>query len=331
MTTPKAHLISNWNVDRFAEEVEVAEVEDLETGSLSSEAAEEVRKEKKFNTSWTTQFFILLHRSMKNSKAAVWTSLNFFKSVALAILTGFLWFQVPHTEARLTDRHSFIFFAITYWIFDGTFTAIFTFPTERSIIFKERASGSYYLSAYFLSKTLSEMPTRLLLPTIFWTIAYWMSGVNTEIGVFFGTLGCMLLAVLAGESYGLLCGALVMDFERAMTIMVVISLTTMAAGGFYVQNIPVWLEWVKYTSPFKFGYEASQILIFDSPVECDGSGVLAAYCTEGVEFATREQVLDFINSEGTVAFNIGILLILIIVPRYFSFLALKAQRGAERS
>lgn len=330
--TPKGRLISTWNVDAFAEEIEVAQSNDMETGSLeSSSIHEEMKKEKKFNTSWSTQFFILLHRSLKNSRAAVWTSINFFKSVALGILTGLLWWQVPHDEAHLTDRHSFIFFAITYWVFDGTFTAIFTFPNERDIIFKERASGSYYLSAYFLSKTLSEMPTRLLLPTIFWTLAYWMTGINFSIGVFFGTLGCTLLAVLAGESYGLLCGALVMDFERAMTIMVVISLTSMAAGGFYVQNIPVWLTWVKYTSPFKFGYEASQIMIFDGPVKCDGSGILAEYCTEGVEFATREQVLDFINSEGTVAFNIGILFVLIVVPRYLSFLALKTKRGAERS
>lgn len=326
--TPKGRLISSWNVDAFAEQIEFVAVEE---GSVGSELNEEMEKEKKFNTSWSTQFFILLHRSLKNSRAAVWTSLNFFKSVALGLLVGLLWFQVQHDEQHLTDRHSFIFFTITYWVFDGTFTAIFTFPTERAIIFKERASGSYYLSAYFLSKTLSEMPTRLLLPVMFWTISYWMSGINDNFGVFLGTMGCMLLAVLAGESYGLLCGALVMDFERAMTIMVVISLFAMAAGGFYVQNIPTWLTWVKYTSPFKFGYEASQILIFDGPVECDGSGVLAEYCTEGVEFATREQVLDYINSEGTVAFNVGMLLILIIVPRYLSFLALKAKRGAERS
>jgi len=309
----------------------MAECDEGETGSIGSDLNEDMSKEKKFNTSWSTQFFILLHRSLKNSRAALWKPINFFKAIALAFFTGLLWFQVPHDEVHMKDRHSFIFFTITYWIFDGTFTAIFTFPSERDIIFKERASGSYYLSAYFLSKTLSEMPTRLVLPAIFWTIAYWMAGINTDFGVFLGTMGCMLLAVLAGESYGLLCGAVVMDFSKALTYMVVISVTAMAAGGFYVQNIPAWLEWTKYISPFKFGYEASQILIFDSPVKCDGSGALAEYCTEGVEYATREQILDFTKAEGTVAFNVAILFVLICVPRYLSFLALKAKRGAERS
>lgn len=331
--TPKARLITAWDVDQYAAQIEEGLMEDgsvHSTGSANSEANDE-DEGNKFNTTWTTQFGVLLHRSLKTSSAAIWTPINFFKSIALAVLTGLLWLQVPHDESHLPDRHSFIFFAITYWIFDGTFTAIFTFPSEREIIFKERASGSYHLSAYFLSKTISEMPTRLSLPTIFWTISYWMSGVNYRFDVFLATMGCTLLAVLAGESYGLLCGALVMDFEKAMTIMVVISLTTMAAGGFYVQNIPAWLEWVKYLSPFKFGYEAAQQMIFDSGVRCDGSGVLAEYCTEGVEYASRDQVLDFINSEGSIAFNIGMMLILIVVPRFLSFHALKAKRGAERS
>jgi hypothetical protein len=217
LKTPKARLISAWDVDHWAEQVEEGIAKDM-NGSIHSVGSDmkeiEGAEEKKFNTTWSTQFYILLHRSLKTSSAAIWTPINFFKSIALAVLTGLLWFQVPHTEAALPDRHSFIFFSITYWIFDGTFTAIFTFPNERAIIFKERASGSYYLSAYFLSKTVSEMPTRLSLPCIFWTIAYWMSGVNYRFDVYLGTMGCTLLAVLAGESYGLLCGALVMDFEK---------------------------------------------------------------------------------------------------------------------
>jgi ABC-type transport system involved in multi-copper enzyme maturation permease subunit len=158
-----------------------------------------------------------------------------------------------------------------------------------------------------------------------------MAGINPRFDVFLGTLGCTLLAVLAGESYGLLCGALVMDFEKAMTVMIVFSLTAMAAGGYYIKNIPAFLQWLKYISPFKPGYEAAQALVFDRDVPCDGSGILAEYCTGDVKAASSEQVLKFLSSEGSVAFNIGILIILAIVPRYLAFLALKNKRGAERS
>lgn len=225
----------------------------------------------------------------------------------------------------------FLFFASTYWIFDGIFEAIFAFPMERDVIFKERASGSYHLSAYFLAKTVSEMPTRLLLPSLYWSISYWMTNLNPRVDVFFSTMSTTLLSVLTGESYGLLCGALVMDFEKSMTYMIVISLTTMAAGGFYVDNIPSFIEWLKYLSPFKFGYEASQIMVFDRDVPCDGSGYLRLYCSDGAEYVSKENVLKVLNSENTVGLNIGILFVLMIVPRYLAFLALKSKKATERS
>merc|ERR1712176_1245713 len=227
----------------------------------------------------------------------------------------------------VVDKGSFLFFSITFWIFDGTFSAIFGFPLERTIIFKERASGSYQLSAYFISKTLSEMPVRLILPSMFWSIAYWMAGVNPRFDVSLGTLGCLLLAVLAGESYGLFVAASVMDFEKATTVMIVFSLTAMAAGGYYIKNIPIFLQWLKYVSPFKPGYEASQVLVFDRDVPCDGSGILREYCTDGVEKVSKEEVLDFLVSEGSVGLNICILLLIIIIPRYLAFLVLKRERG----
>ena len=339
--TSKAQLINHWDVDAFAERMEAGSRSTLDSSNHSSRDGTSAssdrspdraeKKMKKFNTSWCTQFSVLLHRALKNSRAAILTPINIIKSVALGALTGLLWLQMPNDELRVQDRGSFLFFAITYWIFDGTFSAIFSFPQERAIIFKERASGSYQLSAYFLSKCLSEMPTRLILPSVYWCIAYWMASINPRVDVFFGTMGCQLLAVLAGESCGLLVGALVMDFEKAMTVMVVISLTQMAAGGFYVKNIPSFLVWVKYISPFKPGYEAAQKLVFDRNVPCDGSGNLAEFCTDGIEYATPEQVLEHLDSEGSVAFNIGILLILIVVPRYFAFLALKGKKGGERS
>ena len=94
------------------------------------------------------------------------------------------------------------------------FTAYLAFPQERAIIFKERSSGSYHLSAYFFAKTTSEAPARLALPSIYMVISYWMSGVNNNFGVFIASTVCSLLSVLAGESIGLFCGAAVLDMEK---------------------------------------------------------------------------------------------------------------------
>lgn len=47
-------------------------------------------------------------------------------------------------------------------------------PPERAVLNKERATGTYRLSAYFLGKILAETPLELVLPIMFACITYWM-------------------------------------------------------------------------------------------------------------------------------------------------------------
>jgi len=90
-------------------------------------------------------------------------------------------------------------------------------PLERKVLQKERASGSYHLSAYLLAKTVSEAPIKLLLPTVFFLIFYWMSNLNPYFGAFISTLLLQLLVAFAGESIGLLIGVTIYDVKVAMT------------------------------------------------------------------------------------------------------------------
>lgn len=337
-STPRARLIAAWNNDEFSDELDIAVEEEeakmKEQGGIhQQDAATGAEAERKFNTSWFTQFSVLTHRCMKNSRSAIFTPLNIVKSVCLGVIVGLLWFQMPYTERTVVDRSSYFFFTMTYWVFESMFAALFSFPNERRVIFKERASGSYHLSAYFFAKTVSEAPTRLSLPALYMVISYWMAGANPRFDIFLASTLCCLLSVMAGESIGLLIGAVVMDFEKAMVIMVVFSLTLMVAGGYYVSNIPSFLTWIKYLSPFNYAYNASSQLVFDRPVPCDGSGVLAVYCGEDDSngYVSPDQVLSFLGITGTVAFNAGCLIVIFILPRYVAFLALKRKKGAERS
>src|SRR3546814_6980203 len=95
-----------------------------------------------------------------------------------------------------------MFFVMSFWLMNACFSGMMAFPQERQILLKERASGSYQLSAFFLAKTISEAPIRLLLPTIYLLISYWMAGLNPTAAAFFGAAGTMLIATLTGESLG---------------------------------------------------------------------------------------------------------------------------------
>ncbi len=68
------------------------------------------------------------------------------------------------------------------------------------MIRKERASGSYHLSAYYMAKTLSELPLVLALPSFYFLVVYWASGVNTvNASAFFGSWFILLLNSLTAQ------------------------------------------------------------------------------------------------------------------------------------
>ena len=152
--TVRRDLIDSWDNEGSKKMVE-ARVGEASAVLPPPEAGEKARS--KWNVSYVTQLKVLTHRCMRNSRSAIFTPLNFIKSAGLGLISGFIWLDMAPTESWVDDRNGFIFFAVTFWTFDSMFTAMMSFPPERAIIFKERASGSYRLSSYFFAKTISEV------------------------------------------------------------------------------------------------------------------------------------------------------------------------------
>ena len=333
--TKRQQLIGAWDNEAVAEQMDFF-VKQEHTNRLSIEMSSPDSKKNeqlasKYNTSWGLQYRVLVHRSLKNSRSAIFTTINIIKSCALGLVTGLLWFQMEYTEARVFDRSSYFFFTMTFWVFDAMFQSFMTFPTERTVVLKERASGSYQLSAYFMGKTTSEMPARLVLPMIYMIISFWMASIGTKFSMFLATTFISLLSVMAGEAIGLLVGATIYDTEKGMTFMTVISLFLALVGGFFVENVPSFLVWCKYLSPFKYSFDASLQLVFNVPVPCDGSGALETLCNGSDEgYASPEEVMAFLGVQGSVGFNIGILIAIGLVPRYLAYLALRSKKEGDR-
>lgn len=335
--SPRQLLEEAWDDNAVAEQIELHNADPMNdsvhaaTKSKHKNSTNATKEPSKYNTSWATQYYILTHRAFKNSRSAIFTPLNLTKSIAIGFVSGVLWFQNEYTENNVNDIRSYYFFTMTFWVFDAMFNSLTAFPTERTVILKERSSGSYHLSAYFMAKTTADAPVRLILPLIYMIISFWMAGISNSFATFIGSIGCTLLSVLAGEAIGLLVGAAVYDLQRGITIMTVFTLFLMLLGGFFVENVPSFLLWAKYISPFKYAFDSSLQLVFDKPVPCDGSGKLKELCLGGPgTYASSRDVLDIIGVQGTVAFNVGLLLFLCFVPRYIAYWALRIKKEGER-
>lgn len=330
--TKRQQLIEAWDKEAVAEQMDLSvEQEEIKRLSLVVSLSKNEQQTSKYSTSWGLQYRVLVHRSLKNSRSAIFTPINLVKSCALGLTSGLLWFQMDYTESRVFDRSSYFFFTMTFWVFDAMFQSFLTFPSERNVVLKERASGSYQLSAYFMGKTTSEMPARLVLPLLYMIISFWMASISTKFFMFVATTFISLLSVMAGEAIGLLIGATIYDAEKGMTFMTVVSLFLALVGGFFVELVPSFLVWSKFISPFKYSFDASLQLVFDEPVPCDGSGALKGLCDDtGGGYASPEAVMEFLGVQGSVGFNVGLLIAIGLVPRYLAYLALGSKKEGDR-
>ena len=82
------------------------------------------------------------------------------------------------------------------WITRNSFVSLV--PSEHAVISKERRSGVYHLSAYYLAKTVSELPLVLLQPSFYLLISYWIVGLNGAAS-FFGTWFVLVTNSLAAQ------------------------------------------------------------------------------------------------------------------------------------
>ena len=46
-----------------------------------------------------------------------------------------------------------------------------------------------------------------------------------------------------------------MDFSRGIVAAAVIMLTSMLLGGFYVKNLPSWIQWAQYLSFVTYAFD----------------------------------------------------------------------------
>ncbi|CAB0032203.1 unnamed protein product [Trichogramma brassicae] len=209
------------------------------------------------------------------------------------------------------------------------FFVICPVPPEREVINKERLSGSYRLSAYYMAKMVGELPLTITLPAVYHMISYPMLGFQS-MGVFLTLLGFLLLNTVVAQSVGFFVGACCLDLQVSITASALYTLATQLLGGYLATAVPPWLAWARYASMVHYAYQNMQILEFGvgGPVLCSQPSKFAE-CKNG----TTIRVESILEAQGGASgqglplwANTAVLLAFLIVFRTMGYLVLRYYR-----
>ncbi|KAF8055666.1 rca [Scenedesmus sp. PABB004] len=229
--------------------------------------------------SYLTQWQVLLQRCIKVKRFESLSGQRFMQGAIVAVITGMFWWQRGRGNTLLaaSDVVGLLFFELLFPAFTALFSALFTFPNDYRMLLKERASGMYRVSAFYLASALSDLPMDCALPAMFVVIIYFMGGLRLTAAAFLGNLLGLVLNVLVAQSMGLLLGVAFMNPKTAQTVASIIMLGFMLVGGYYVRGIPAWIGWVRYTSFVYWGFNLLVKIEFSGATyyACGAGGGLA--------------------------------------------------------
>ncbi|XP_016561883.2 ABC transporter G family member 9-like [Capsicum annuum] len=270
-------------------------------------------QEGKFNqwaNSWWQQSAVLFRRGMKERKHDSFSVLKVGQVIAVSILCALLWWR----SSEIQDQIGLLFFYSQFWSFYPLFQAIFTFPQERMMLEKERSSGMYRLSSYFMSRIIVDLPMELVLPSVFVIITYWTTGLKPFALNFFSTLFTLLFSVLVSQGLGLALGALVMDQKSATVLGSVIMLSFTLVGGYFVHHVPIFISWIKYISVCQYTFK----LLVGAQFQAGETYTCGINATCYVQDSPAIKAVGL----GDTAISIVALAIMLVAYRFLAYLAL---------
>ncbi|KAG1696984.1 Protein white [Nymphon striatum] len=137
------------------------------------------------------------------------------------------------------------------------FAGINTFTPELGIYRREHWNGMYRSDTYFLSKVFAEIPLYVVRPTIFGTIVYWMSGMNSDPTRFAVFIAVCILAANTSLSAGYILSCAFSSIQTSMALTPPLILPLVLFGGIFLNagSIPLYFFWLKYLSWFNYAYE----------------------------------------------------------------------------
>ena len=273
---------------------------------------------------WFHQFSVLLRRSfLENLRSWNVIMTLTVQNIIMALLIGGAFYQIGTDQSSQVRRQPVMFFVV---INQGIFSAlsiINSFPSERLLVLRERAAGTYQVSAYFLAKNIADALIQLPGPIIFSSIVYWMVGFQADAAKFFIFMAFMIMTSMAATSLALMVSALARTTTLSVTILPMVLEVCRLFGGFFLSpaNLPKYFSWIDALSYVKYTYVGVALNELTGLVlTCTNAEKISNRCL----YPTGEVVIESLGlNQLTIGTCFGALFAMIIGFRFIAYLGVR--------
>jgi ATP-binding cassette subfamily G (WHITE) protein 2 len=276
--------------------------------------------------SWFAQFSILFQRNIHTWLRRY--DIIFMNLIVCLLLATFIsqgiWKTIGSNQHSLLTRGPSLFFACVTQGIVASLQTVNNFPAERAIVLRERAAGSYHVSAYFLARTVSDICSQIWPPILFTCIVYPQIGYQQDAKKFMIYMMFMILDTLAATSVSAAVSCICVTVEMSTVVLAGIFEVSRLYGGFFTSPAQLleYKEWkfADALSYIKYAFVGVAINEFSGlDLRCTDAQVEAGTCISQGETIMEQKGYD----QYTIQFAAGMLVVYIICCRIIAFLALR--------